>query len=51
MPRLAPLKERGKDYWGAMEQLWNAFHNCSYGKFTNMESFVPKLIRKTLIVR
>src|SRR5271157_561981 len=20
--------------WGATEQLWNAFHNCSYGKFT-----------------
>ena len=38
-------------YWGATEQLWNAFHNCSYGKFTNMESLVPKGICKTLIVR
>jgi hypothetical protein len=27
---------------GAAEQLWNAFHNCSYGKFRNMESLVPK---------
>ena len=23
--------------WGAMEQLWNAFHNCSYGKRNVME--------------
>jgi hypothetical protein len=37
--------------WGATEQLWNAFHNCSYGKFTNMESLVPKGMCKTLIVR
>ena len=24
--------------WGATEQLWNAFHNCSYGKCHVMES-------------
>ena len=24
--------------WGATEQLWNAFHNCSYGMSIVMES-------------
>jgi len=57
--RLADLQQAQSDVtteeefgcWGATEQLWNAFHNCSYGKFTNMESLVPKGICKTLIVR
>ncbi len=32
-------------------QLWNAFHNCPYGKFPNMESPLPEGSSNTLIIR
>ena len=44
-------KEPVHGVWGATEQLWNAFHNCSYGKLTNMESALLEGSSNTLIIR